>query len=201
MRITYILQADFIPESAVWGSYQSSPDTHFFHDCPNCTKSSKVSEWQFQISHHNLQWQPTAVERLGGQLGDILYEEHVVGTRPGLKVRAPDPYLDTLTPTLIEKAIPRLLRPPESEDRSVKPSLVHGDLWYANSGVDADTGYPLVFDACCFYGHNEYEFGQWMPTCNRFGAPYLMAYRSYVQISLPQEDYQGRLDLYKLCKI
>ena len=42
------------------------------------------------------------------------------------------------------------------------------------------------------------EFGQWRPICNRFGAEYLAAYHSYVQISPPEEDYDGRLDLYKL---
>ena len=45
---------------------------------------------------------------------------------------------------------------------------------------------------------NEDEFGQWRPICNRFGAEYLAAYHSYIQISPPEEDYDGRLDLYKL---
>jgi protein-ribulosamine 3-kinase len=42
------------------------------------------------------------------------------------------------------------------------------------------------------------EFGQWRPVCNRFGKEYLEAYHSYVEISEPKEDYNGRLDLYKL---
>jgi len=66
---------------------------------------------------------------------------------------------DVLIPTLFDKVIPRLLRPFESEGRSVKPSLVYGDLWYANSGIDVATNESLIFDACCFYAHNEYEFG------------------------------------------
>lgn len=37
-----------------------------------------------------------------------------------------------------------------------------------------------------------------MPVCNRFGEEYLAAYHSFVQISAPEEDYRGRLDLYKL---
>jgi len=44
----------------------------------------------------------------------------------------------------------------------------------------------------------EDEFGQWRPVCNRFGAEYISAYQAYVQISPPEEDYDGRLDLYKL---
>lgn len=42
------------------------------------------------------------------------------------------------------------------------------------------------------------EFGQWRPTCNRFGNEYLSAYHEYVPKSPPEEDYDGRLDLYKL---
>lgn len=45
---------------------------------------------------------------------------------------------------------------------------------------------------------SEDEFGQWKPICNRFGDEYLTAYHSYVQVSAPKEDYEGRLDLYKL---
>lgn len=63
--------------------------------------------------------------------------------------------LDDLSDILFEKVIPRLLRPLESEGRRVKPSLVHGDLWHANAGIDSKTNQPLVFDACCFYAHNE----------------------------------------------
>ena len=46
--------------------------------------------------------------------------------------------------------------------------------------------------------NDEDEFGQWRPICNRFGAEYLAVYHSYNQISPPEEDYDGRLDLYKL---
>lgn len=66
--------------------------------------------------------------------------------------------LDILSRALFDKVIPRLLRPLENEGQTVKPSLVHGDLWYANAGLDVDSGQPLVFDACCFFAHNECEF-------------------------------------------
>lgn len=42
------------------------------------------------------------------------------------------------------------------------------------------------------------EFGQWRPVCNRFGDEYLAAYQTYVQVSAPEEDFDGRVDLYKL---
>lgn len=73
--------------------------------------------------------------------------------------KGPSEELDVLSRALFEKVIPRLLRPLESDGRSVKPSLVHGDLWYANAGVDIENDQPLVFDACCFFAHNECKFG------------------------------------------
>jgi len=127
-----------------------------------------------------------------------------------------DPEIDNLVPMLFDKVIPRLLRPLETNGRTVKPCLVHGDLWYGNAGVDAGNNASLIFDACCFYAHHEClfdrsllcscgllticldEFGQWRPACNRFGKEYLDAYHKHVEKSAPEEDYYGRLDLYKL---
>ncbi|ORX97797.1 Fructosamine kinase-domain-containing protein [Clohesyomyces aquaticus] len=115
-----------------------------------------------------------------------------------IKAKGQDPDFDVLVLAIFGKVISHLLRPLESEGCYVKPFLVQGDFWSANSGVLSDSGEPLVFDACCFYGHNEYEFGQWLPVCNRFGAEYVDAYHTYVQISAPEEDFDCRLDLYKL---
>ena len=72
-----------------------------------------------------------------------------------IAARGPDSEVEELAPIIFDKVIPRLLRPLESDGRSVKPSLVHGDLGYANTGTDAHNNKPLVFDACCFYAHNE----------------------------------------------
>lgn len=49
-------------------------------------------------------------------------------------------------------------------------------------------------------GRGADEFGQWRPVCNRFGAQYLGAYHAYVQKSSPEEEVDGRVDLYKLKK-
>ena len=56
---------------------------------------------------------------------------------------------------MVSKVIPRLLRPLEVNGRSVKPSLVHGDLWCGNAAVDAATNLPLIYDPSSFYAHNE----------------------------------------------
>lgn len=43
--------------------------------------------------------------------------------------------------------------------RSVRPSIIHGDLWSGNSGTDHDTGEPIIFDPSSSYSHNEAELG------------------------------------------
>jgi hypothetical protein len=59
---------------------------------------------------------------------------------------------------IMEKVIPRLLRPLETDGNQIQPCLVHGDLWDGNTSVDGATGKPLIFDACSSYAHHECEF-------------------------------------------
>jgi len=56
---------------------------------------------------------------------------------------------------IVNKAIPRLLRPLETEGRSISACLVHGDLWDGNTGIDKETREPVIFDACSSYAHHE----------------------------------------------
>ncbi|TVY71555.1 Protein-ribulosamine 3-kinase-chloroplastic-like protein [Lachnellula suecica] len=216
MKAIHTLLPKFAPEPIAWGTYETIPDTHFFlyeyrnmvDEMPDPHKFSA----RLAALHQNSQ-SPTGkfgfhMTTYSGNLPQMNEWEQSWETffaknlrlalKLELEAKGHDPEFDVLVPILFDKVIPRLLRPLESEGRIVKPSLVHGDLWYANSGIDVDTEDSLIFDACCFYAHNEYEFGQWRPVCNRFGAEYLEAYHSYVQISPPEEDYDGRLDLYKL---
>jgi fructosamine-3-kinase len=65
--------------------------------------------------------------------------------------------LEELLQPLFDKVIPRLLRPMEMNGGEVKPSLIHGDLWYGNTSTDHENNVPIVYDACCFWGHNECE--------------------------------------------
>lgn len=68
----------------------------------------------------------------------------------------------------LQHVIPRLLLPLQSDGRSIKPCLVHGDLWDENTATDTTNREPFLFDACSFYAHNEYELGNWRAVRHRF---------------------------------
>lgn len=106
--------------------------------------------------------------------------------------RGPDDDLAILSTSLLEVVIPRLLRPLETEGRTVKPSLCHGDLWYGNACTDLATREPLIFDGKALYAHNEYELGDWYAARNRFGRNYYRAYQAHMPHPPPEEDFRGR---------
>jgi len=86
---------------------------------------------------------------------------------------------------VFDKVIPRLLDPLQSEGRTIKPCLVHGDLWDQNCADDMNTGEPFAFDAACLYAHNEYEIGFWRPKHIRFSKTYVRSYKKHFPISEP----------------
>ncbi|RAK87351.1 hypothetical protein BO79DRAFT_197350 [Aspergillus costaricaensis CBS 115574] len=110
----------------------------------------------------------------------------------------PWPELEGLDTAMIDKVIPRLLRPMETGGRSIKPSLVHGDLWCGNVAVDSATGRALIYDPASFYAHNEYELGNWRPERNGFDRSFFDAYHSIIPKTAPTKDYDGRIALYSM---
>lgn len=176
MKAIHSLTPDFAPKPVAWGSYGSVQSTYFFlceyrnmiEDMPDPvafasrlarlhqTSKSPDGKFGFHMTTHSgnqpqmTDWEVSWEAFFSKNLRFALDLE--------IAAKGHDPEFDELVPAIFEKVIPRLLRPLETEGRSVKPSLVHGDLWYANSGIDANTNQPLVFDACCFYAHNECQF-------------------------------------------
>lgn len=173
MSTIYHVVPEFIPRPIAWGSYEMREDTHFFlsefcdmtDDMPDPTdftpllgklhhqSKSPNNKFGFHLPTYagNLpqyvEWQDSWETFFSKSMKQALEFE--------IERKGQSDELDRLAVVLFEKVIPRLLRPLESEGRSVKPALVHGDLWYANSGIDVTNGQALVFDACCFYAHNE----------------------------------------------
>ena len=173
MSTIHNLLPDFVPEPMAWGTYDTIPDTHFFlchfremiDEMPDPQRftarlaalheKSRSPEGKFGF--HVTTYTGNLPQANGWEASWETYFAKSMRRALDLELEAkgPDPEFDTLVPVLFDKVIPRLLRPLESDGRSVKPSLVHGDLWYANSGIDVGTGESLIFDACSFYAHNE----------------------------------------------
>lgn len=90
---------------------------------------------------------------------------------------------------VLDKVIPRLLEPLQSEGRTIKPCLVHGDLWDGNTATDMNTGEPFIFDAGSFYAHNEYELGNWRAARHRLSVPaYVESYKRNFPPSEPSKS-------------
>ncbi|KAK6075019.1 hypothetical protein SCUP515_06070 [Seiridium cupressi] len=93
--------------------------------------------------------------------------------------------------------IPRLIGALESGGRSVKPTLIHGDLWDGNIGVDANTGDPWIFDSAVYYAHNEMEIGIWRAERHQLKAKqYRREYLRNYEASEPEDEWDDRNILY-----
>ncbi|KXS17256.1 Ketosamine-3-kinase [Gonapodya prolifera JEL478] len=84
---------------------------------------------------------------------------------------------------------------PPQVHAAIKPSLVHGDLWSGNYGVDKDTGEPVLFDPASCYGHAESELGM-MRMFGGFSEACLAAYHAHHP---PVQPFHAtRVKLYEL---
>jgi len=85
--------------------------------------------------------------------------------------------------------------------KGIRPVLVHGDLWSGNQargtlgsryGVE-----EVAFDASCCYAHSEYELGL-MIMFGGFSAGFFIEYHCMVPKTEPQNEYEDRMELYKV---
>ncbi|TDL28027.1 fructosamine kinase PKL/CAK/FruK [Rickenella mellea] len=91
-----------------------------------------------------------------------------------------------------EIVIPNLLR-----HLSVKPVLMHGDLWSGNIGTETFTAEPVIFDPSSFYGHNEAD----LAIARIFGGiprSFFTTYHQFLPKTEPVDQYELRVDLYEL---
>ncbi|KAF2838779.1 hypothetical protein M501DRAFT_1011535 [Patellaria atrata CBS 101060] len=108
--------------------------------------------------------------------------------------------LEQLVDRLITHVVPQLLGPLESDGRTVKPTLTHGDLWDGNIGTSAETGDIYIFDANAYYAHNEMEIAMWRARFNKVvsGQVYLGSYLKRTGKSEPAEQFEERSILYSI---
>lgn len=107
------------------------------------------------------------------------------------------PELETVHRRVQSHLIPRLIGALESEGRSVKPTLIHGDLWDGNVGVEANTGDPWIFDSAVYYAHNEMEIGIWRAERHQLKAKqFRREYLRNCEPSEPEDEWDDRNILY-----
>ncbi|RYP41918.1 hypothetical protein DL767_000655 [Monosporascus sp. MG133] len=112
--------------------------------------------------------------------------------------RGKDSELEEVAEQFIQKVIPRLLRPLQTGGRTIKPTLCHGDLWDGNIQIDVETKQPILFDSCCFYGHNEMDLQCMGDPRYALSMEFIDMYKNEVGASDPQEDFYDRHDLYAI---
>ena len=62
------------------------------------------------------------------------------------------PEFKILCDLILNRVIFRLLESLQSEGRSIKFCLIHGDLWDENTATDMSIGESFVFDSGSMYG-------------------------------------------------
>ena len=163
----------FTPKPIAWGSFKSIPNAHYYI-CKFYELAEEVpepNEFCRKVAYlHSKSEAPNG--KFGFHIvtynGDLPQENGYASTweeffvngfkhMVNLNVERGGPWqeMDDVKEAMYQKVIPRLLRPMETAGRSVKPSLVHGDLWCGNAAVDALTDRPLIYDPASFYAHNE----------------------------------------------
>ncbi|CAF9913063.1 MAG: hypothetical protein ALECFALPRED_008620 [Alectoria fallacina] len=215
-RTFYSYLPDNVPKSYAWGSFKSDPSIWFylcdFHDMtdevPEYRKfvsliakvhsesMGKKKQYGFDFPTHlanipnDNTWQSSWEIWFAQAMKRMFQIEETAHGK--------DDELDALKEAIIEKVIPRLLRPLETGGRSIKPCLIHSDLWPGNTKPDVHTGEILIFDSCAFWGHNEADLGTWSAPRYRMGRPFLEEYQRIMGRSEPQGDWDDRNALYAL---
>lgn len=173
MSLIYEAAPSLVPRPIAWGSYSTINDVHFFLcDFHNMTDEppyinifpAKLAELHRKATSPSGKFGFTVPTyygniRLVHGWADTWEEYFTTRTKAllarELEMQGPSEELQGLATPFFEKVVPRLLRPLETEGRSIKPCLVHGDLWHGNVAMDGNTERPIIFDAACFYAHNE----------------------------------------------
>lgn len=224
-----------VPRPIAWGTYDDMPDAHFLlcefrdmltqlpgperlpamvADLHRGTTSPGGRRFGFDCStfHGNVPIEHGWSDSWEGYFSRttrvlIDMEQQVRGRNPEILAMA-GPFFDIV--------VPRLLGPLESGGRSIRPALIHGDLWHGNVAIDKETKEPIIFDAAGFYAHNECkctptsppagaelcsdmstdELAVWRQPWNEIGALHRAAYCEHMAPSEPVEDFEDRGILY-----
>ena len=209
-----------VPKATGWGEFQSSESQVFFflgdfHDMDFSVAPepvhfmSQIAElhrkgtspngmFGFSVAtvcgrmERTVTWEKSWAKSFTHQLKDVIGYDNAAN--------GPWPEYDVACKQLIHVVIPKLLGALQSDGREITPTLIHGDLWEWNVGIDIETGENVVFDPGSIYAHNEMEFGTWR--CSwafYFNLPiYTQQYQRHLKPSEPVEEWDDRNRLYSI---
>jgi fructosamine-3-kinase len=107
--------------------------------------------------------------------------------------------LEKVEEQTLSVVIPRLIGALEREGRSVKPCLIHADLWEGNTGTSCETGDIYLFDAGSYYAHNEMEVADWRCPYNKINSKvYTRTYLRLYGMSEPTDEWDDRNRMYSV---
>ncbi|KAF2649446.1 hypothetical protein K491DRAFT_640794 [Lophiostoma macrostomum CBS 122681] len=220
MKALYEAAPTFVPKPHGWGLLTGSEQATYFFLCdflelsnefpePNqlCEKlvalhkssqsSNNMFGFHIKPMRGNLQlettWNPSWISFFIQLLRSTLeLDQKTNGTWSNL---------EQLVDDTITHIVPQVLGPLVTKGRSIKPSLIHGDLWDGNIGTNAKTGDVYIFDASAYYAHHEMEIAIWRPLPNSVvgSGVYVETYLKYMGISEPKEQFEDRHMLYSAC--
>ena len=187
MSELYRLAPSFVPKPHAWGTFRSAnPTTHFFlcdfvdmdNQLPDpslfCTRLAEIHlnsvspTGQFGFMVQNCHGKILQENGWDSSWSSFFTKLLASFLRIEIGINGPWKEYEEAFEAIFTNVIPQLLEPLQSGERTLKPSLVHGDLWQENAATNLTTGEPVVFDASAFYAHNEYELGTWvrlLPFC------------------------------------
>ncbi|KAL8691625.1 MAG: hypothetical protein Q9224_004135 [Gallowayella concinna] len=194
----------FCPKAHAWGQFRNSDiPTYFlladFREIDFHKKSESPTR-KFGLHITTCHGKAAQMTDLWDDSWESLYKKQLAHTFEADKQKHPDrPEFEYRKQLVLEKCIPSLLKPLQSEGRNIKPCLVHGNIWDQNTATDMETGEPFISDRSAFYAHNEYELGNWRDPRHRLGSKtYIRNYKRSFPASEPEEDWDSRNLLYSL---
>lgn len=216
MSELYKTMPSFVPKPHSWGKYRAeNPDTYFFLSQyidmsdrvpdPNqlCFKLARLHRSSIsptgQFGFHVTTCQGRIPQAVAWESSWTTFFtkllEHVINL--DFETNGYWEELDQLEKRTISHVIPRLIGNLERDGRSVKPTLIHADLWEGNTGTSYETGDIYIFDSGAFYAHNEMEIGDWRCHYNKIhNKVYTRTYLRHYGPSEPSEEWDDRNRMY-----
>jgi protein-ribulosamine 3-kinase len=218
MSELYQTMPEFIPKPYSWGKYHiEQPETYFFlsefinmsHGMPDpnqlCSKLAQLHRKSVsptgKFGFHVTTCQGNTPQQVSWESSWAIFFSKLLTHVLNLDVETNGTWEDfnTLARRAIESVIPRLIGAVETQGRTIKPCLIHADLWEGNTGTSYETGSIYLFDSAAFYAHNEMEIGDWRCHYNKIhNKVYTQTYLRHFAPSEPREEWDDRNRMYSV---